>query len=232
MSFRPGADLTRVRLETEVVELYSRKTALYHNVIVGLFAYGWGLRVLLERGGYVRPGVRVLDAGCGTGALTRGIHEIRRRSAMQGVTIHAFDLTPAMLDRLRDWMASNNAVIDLREANVLDLGSLPPDWRGYDLVVSSAMLEYLTPAGLVVALRSLVGLLAPGGTMLVCVTRRNFLMPWLIGAWWRSRMYDRAELDAVFREAGLSPRFGWFPFPAAHLNLWGHVVEVTTPGAG
>jgi SAM-dependent methyltransferase len=211
---------------SDVEAFFSKRAGLYHNAVVGLLGYGWGLRVLLERSGYLRSGMRVLDAGCGTGALTRGLVRIVRRGALDRVTLNGFDLTPAMLGLLRTWLEAEGANVELRQANVLDLGLLPRDWSWYDLIVSSAMLEYLTPAELVEALRGLAGLLAPGGTMLVCITRRNALMRWLVGAWWRSRMYEKEELDGIFREAGLMPQFGRFPFPATHLNLWGHVVVV------
>lgn len=212
----------------EVSEFFSRRAAVYHTAVVGLLAYGWGLRVLLERGRYLRADARVLDAGCGTGALTRAIIRIRRAERLKGMTLQAFDLTPAMLQILSTWLSTEGVTdVELRQANVLELTGLPADWRGYDLIVSSAMLEYLTREQLVVALRELASRLAPGGRLLVCITRRNALMRWLVGAWWRSRLYQRDEIDAAFREAGLSPQFRTFPFPASHLNLWGHVIEVS-----
>ena len=216
-------------MSARVQELFTRRTASYHYAVVRLLAYGWGLRVLLERGEYLRSGIRVLDAGCGTGALTRGLHEIRQRRNLADVTIQAFDLTPAMLDHLSTWASKGGAEIELRQANVLELETLPAEWRDYDLIVSSAMLEYLTPEELVVALRSLAGRLAPGGTVLVCITRRNVLMRWLVGAWWQSRLYTRNQIDEAFRAAGLEPRFRSFPFPAWHLDVWGHVIEFKRP---
>lgn len=211
----------------EIQAFFSQRAALYHNAVIRGMAYGWGLRVLLARGGYLHSGTRVLDAGCGTGALTRALVQIARRSGMDGITINAFDLTPAMLAHLRAWLAGNGVRnVDLHQANVRDLGALPTHWRGYDLIVSSAMLEYLSPTELVIALRALAGLLAPGATLLICITRRNALMRWLVGAWWRSRLYEREELEAIFREAGLAMRFRRFPFPVSHMNLWGHVAEV------
>jgi SAM-dependent methyltransferase len=211
----------------EVEAFFSRRASIYQNAVVRLLGYGWGLGVLLAHGRYLRAGARVLDAGCGTGALTRGLVRIRRAEALQGTTFHAFDLTPAMLGLLREWLAGQGVDdVELRRANVLDLGTLPADWCGYDLIVSSAMLEYLTRDELVAALRDLAARLAPGGTLLVCITRKNALMRWLVGAWWRSNTYDRAEIAAIFRAAGLSPEFRTFPFPASHLNIWGHVIEV------
>ena len=58
--------------------------------------------------------------------------------------LHAFDLTLAMLDRLRETLHRRGINgVELTEANVLQLDGLPASWRDYDLVVSASMLEYV-----------------------------------------------------------------------------------------
>jgi cyclopropane fatty-acyl-phospholipid synthase-like methyltransferase len=108
---------------------------------------------------------------------------------------------------------------------VLEPGQLPVDWTGYDLIVSSAMLEHLPKDRLKDALMHIGARLAPEGRLLVVITRKNWLMKFLIEAWWKAGMYERDEVASVFEEAGLAPVFGRFPFPYNHLNLWGLVIE-------
>ena len=209
-----------------VERLYTEHARFYHRFFIDLLRYGAGLEALLAARGYLRSGMKVLDAGCGTGILTRKLHAIARRSGLEGITYHAFDLTPAMMDLFRRWMAEHGVTdVELRRADVLRTEDLPADWKDHDLVVSSAMLEYLPKDELARALRNLRGLLAPNGTLVVCISRRNVLMKWLIEVWWEANLYERAELERIFADAGLTVRFGRFPFPYDHLNLWGHVVE-------
>jgi len=209
-----------------VEQLYSEKASFYHHFFVDFLRYGAGLKALLHRADYLRPGIRVLDAGCGTGILTRNMVEIARAQGLEGITFQAFDLTPAMLDLFREWMArTGTPAIELRQANVLEPTQLPEDWKDYDLVVSSAMLEYLPKERLKDALAHLGSRLGPGGTLLVVITRRNLLMRFLIEAWWKANMYERDEIAGIFEEAGLVPTFQCFPLPYGHLNLWGHVIE-------
>ena len=86
----------------------------------------------------LRSGMRVLEAGCGTGALTFGVWEAAERRGIRLDAYDAFDFTPAMLDRLRASLRRRHVVgIRLAEANVLQLDALPADWRDYDLVVSA-----------------------------------------------------------------------------------------------
>jgi 2-polyprenyl-3-methyl-5-hydroxy-6-metoxy-1,4-benzoquinol methylase len=214
-------------MDSEAVEqLYSEKASFYHRFFIDFLRYGAGLKAVLRRANYLRPGIRVLDAGCGTGILTRNMVEIARAQELAGITFQGFDLTRAMLDLFREWMArTQTPAIELRQANVLEPTQLPEDWKEYDLIVSSAMLEHLPKERLKDALVHLRSRLAPGGTLLVVITRKNLLMRFLIEAWWKANMYARDEIAGIFREAGLVPTFGRFPFPYGHLNLWGHVIE-------
>jgi SAM-dependent methyltransferase len=164
----------------------------------------------------------VLDAGCGTGAFTRAVWEVAGSDARY----HAFDLTPAMIAHLEAWALERGVEVAARVADVTRLDELPPEWRDFDLLVSSAMLEYLAPEALPAVLASLARRLGPGGTMIVCITRRNLLMRGLIGVLWQSNLYSRAAIEWAFVQAGLTPRFLAFPGVYAYLGVWGHVIEV------
>src|SRR6185503_13296414 len=103
--------------------------------------------------------------------------------------------------------------------------SLPQDWRGYDLVISSAMLEYLPKRRLPEALAALRERLEPSGALVVFISRRNLLMKWLIERWWNANLYTKTEIAEAFRSGGLVTTFRKFPYPYSQLNFWGLVVE-------
>jgi cyclopropane fatty-acyl-phospholipid synthase-like methyltransferase len=141
--------------------------------------------------------------------------------------MHAFDLTPAMLERFRETLARRGIEgVELAQADVLELSRLPVSWGQHDLVVSASMLEYLPPALLSVALRGLRSHLKAGGSFVLFITRRNWLTRLLIGRWWQSNLYKKHELEQAFREAGFeSIAFRKFPPRFQHLALWGYVIE-------
>ena len=102
----------------------------------------------------------------------------------------------------------------------------PPSWRDYDLIVSASMLEYVPRTRLGTALGGLRSLLKEGGSLLLFITRRNWLTRPLIGRWWHSNLYRAEELEQAFREAGfLRVAFRRFPARFRYLALWGHIVE-------
>ena len=209
-----------------VQRMYTEKASFYHHFFIDFLRYGAGLKAILRKGDYLRPGMRVLDVGCGTGILTRSMVEIARARGLERITFQAFDLTPAMMDLFRAWMARKGVTgVELRQANVLDPEQLPANWTGYDLIVTSAMLEHLPKDRLKDALVNISARLAPEGRLLVVITRKNWLMKYLIQAWWKAGMYERDEVASVFEEVGLTPVFGSFPFPYNHLNLWGLVIN-------
>lgn len=61
-----------------------------------------GAEILIERAG-VKPGMKVLDAGCGPGRLTIPLAKILQDSG----EVSAFDMQPAMLDRLQKRLTDN-----------------------------------------------------------------------------------------------------------------------------
>ena len=215
----------------EVRRLYTERTDLYHRFFGDLLGYGPGIRALVAASGLLASGQRILDAGCGSGLVTRGLLAAARQRRLTGITVDGFDLTPAMLARFGEWLrASATENVSLRLADVLEPEALPDEWTGYDLVVSSAMLEYLPKASLATALANLRARLRPGGCLLFAITRRNPLMALLIERWWRSHAYERGELEGHVRAAGFEVvRFERFPLPYRWLDLWGHVVVSRNP---
>jgi ubiquinone/menaquinone biosynthesis C-methylase UbiE len=215
-----------VTISADPRRLFTERRDAYDRFIRAM-RYPQGLRAFFLASPLLRPGLRVLEAGCGTGALTLAIYEACAERRIPLGSFHAFDLTPAMLDRLRDRLARHGvAGVELAEADVLQPGGLPASWRGYDLVVSASMLEYVPRDRFVEALRGLRGRLADGGRFVLFMTRRNLLTRFLIGGWWRSNLYTAAELAEAFQQAGFSQvEFVRFPPAAIHLSVWGHVVQ-------
>jgi cyclopropane fatty-acyl-phospholipid synthase-like methyltransferase len=116
--------------------------------------------------------------------------------------------------------------VQLAEANVLTLDALPASWSGYDIIVSAAMLEYVPRESLSAALSGLRARVNETGTMVLFITRQNWLMKPLIERWWRANLYTRSELLSAFMQAGFATaEFGHFPLLYRPFDLWAHIVE-------
>jgi ubiquinone/menaquinone biosynthesis C-methylase UbiE len=208
------------------VQLFSERSESYVR-FVRFVRYPQGIRKFFLTSPLLRSDLRVLDAGCGTGIVTLALREALLRRDFTPGTMHAFDLTPAMLERLRHTLRERALEgIDLAQADVLKLHALPASWNNYDLIVSASMLEYLPRTQLADGLRGLRRLLAQGGTFVLFITRRNWLTRPLIGHWWQSNLYESDELRHALKEAGFES-IVFRPFPASfrHFALWGHIVE-------
>jgi ubiquinone/menaquinone biosynthesis C-methylase UbiE len=129
-------------MSSDVVRLFTDRTDRYERFIRAVL-YPEGIRAYFRAASFLRSGLRVLDAGCGTGVVTLGLHEALVRRGFAPGPLHAFDLTPAMLARFRQRLAQGQAVVELAEADVLRLDRLPAGWRDYDLIASASMLEYV-----------------------------------------------------------------------------------------
>jgi len=217
-----------VNLSADARQLFTERPDLYARFIRAV-RYPQGLRAFWRASPLLYPGLRILEAGCGTGALTFAVWGAAEERGIRPSAFDAFDLTPAMLDRLRAALRRHPqraGCIRLVEANVLQLDTLPPDWRDYDIVVSASMLEYVPRERFADALRGLRERLREGGRLVLFVTRRNPFTRVLIGRWWQSNLYSVPELTKAFVAAGFSGvRLPGFPFAARYLSAWGHVVE-------
>lgn len=211
---------------SDPVHLYSDRSRGYVR-FVRVVGYPQGIRAYFLRSSLLRSGLRVLDAGCGTGIATLAFRDALLHRGFTPGPIHAFDLTPVMLEHFAATLGRRGIQgIDLAQANVLELDRLPVSWSDYDLIVSASMLEYVPRARLGAGLRGLRSLLREGGTFVLFITRRNWLTRPLIGHWWESNLYTESELARAFREAGFaSIAFRHFPLRFRYLALWGYVIE-------
>lgn len=213
----------------QVIEkLYTKKASFYHKLFIDFLGYQKGLKNFFVNNDYLKPNIKVLDAGCGSGIITRVLTGIAKKKKLKGIQYHGFDLTQAMLDLFKQWISrGNDKNISLTKADVLFLDKqLPEDWQNYDLIVSSAMLEYIPKNKVRQAVSNLGDRLKSNGTILIFITKRNLLMRLLINMWWKANMYEKDEIRQVLSDSGFREvTFKKFLFPYWHLNQWGFIIE-------
>jgi SAM-dependent methyltransferase len=213
-------------MDYDVKKLYTDKLDSYVS-FSSFFRYPQGLEAFFESWEHLRPDLRILDAGCGTGFASFALLKALQRRGLDYRAFHGFDLTPATLVRFRARLAQQDmGNVQLREANVLDLGSLPSAWTDYDVIVSASMLEYVPRGDLIAALAQLRTRLARRGLFLLFITPKNWITKLLIEKWWKANGYSREELREAMTAAGFQTVV-FKKFPTSHfwLNLSSHILE-------
>lgn len=85
-------------------------------------------------------GVRILDAGCGTGTLAMDL-------ARRGAEVVAIDLSPTLVDHARERAAAEGVEIDFRSGDMLD-----PALGSFDIMVAMDSLIHYDPREMTAAL--------------------------------------------------------------------------------
>ena len=108
----------------------------------------------------IGDGQRILDIGCGTGALTL-------RAANKGAVVKGIDVNPQMLEIARERAVEENlaSTIELCEMGVAELGE--EESESYDVVMSGLCFSELTEDELRFTLREVNRILKPDGLLLV-----------------------------------------------------------------
>jgi len=109
---------------------------------------------------HIQKGQRVLDLGCGTGALTL-------RAAQRGAQVRGIDINPQMLEIAQQKVAEAHRTqdIELCEMGVAELGGEKSE--SYDIVMGGLSLSELTGDELSYTLQEAKRILKPGGLLLV-----------------------------------------------------------------
>ncbi|HZW02971.1 MAG TPA: class I SAM-dependent methyltransferase [Anaerolineaceae bacterium] len=186
--------------------LYGRRARLYQTFFVRLLKWESVLADFFRSHPYLQSGMSILDAGCGTGSVTKTLVRLAELQKLTAITFHAFDLTPAMLEIFQDWLTEVQVQgVRLQQADVLRLDEqLSADWTGYDLIVSSAMFEYIPKEGLGRALTQLSRRLASSGRLLTFLTRRTRLTRWTGARWWGTNLFSPEEFTQILRQSGFA----------------------------
>lgn len=151
----------------------------------------------------LRPGSRVLDAGCGTGQFAIAFAE-------RGCRVTAVDLAPQMIARARRHAGERGVVIEWR---VGDVTHLADPMAIYDAIHARVILQFVPDV--VATLQEFRRVLKPGGRLYASVpgalspiyrqswrrfiepdnTGTNFMVPW--------------ELEQVLEASGWAVLDGW-----------------------
>jgi SAM-dependent methyltransferase len=145
----------------------------------------WARRVKMLSS-HLKPGMTVLELGCGTGTFAREL-------ARSGADVVAIDVSPELLEIARANYSAPNVHYQTENAYALSY----PD-AAFDSVVGSSVLHHLEVEE---ALRNIYRVLKPGGT--IFFTEPNMLNPQIAVQknvpWIKRKLGDSPDETAFFR---------------------------------
>lgn len=145
----------------------------------------WKRRVQMLSG-HLRPGMTILEVGCGTGYFTRELTRL-------GADIVAIDVSPDLLEIAKAKYSAPNVRYEIQNACALSYADAM-----FDSVVGSSILHHVE---IEEALREIYRVLKPGGT--ICFTEPNMLNPQIAMQknipWIKRRLGDSPDETAFFR---------------------------------
>jgi SAM-dependent methyltransferase len=137
-------------------------------------------------GSHLKPGMTVLELGCGTGYFTREL-------ARSGADIVAIDVSPELLEIARTNCSEPNVQYQIQNAYALNYSGAV-----FDSVVGSSVLHHLE---IEQALRNIYRVLKPAGT--IYFTEPNMLNPQIAIQknipWIKRKLGDSPDETAFFR---------------------------------
>ncbi|UCD56177.1 MAG: class I SAM-dependent methyltransferase [Candidatus Hydrogenedentota bacterium] len=205
---------------TSAEKIYDKSGCARYEGFVNMFFYPSGIRDSIFRRIAISNEDRILDAGCGYGLVSRAIRDKIKKEGLTGTEQHAFDISNDMLQAFREIGADD---INLQQ---LDVRDLPYDEDYFDIIVTSAMLEYVPE--IENALISMRRCLKAGGRIYIFMSRKSPLNNFLFQPFGKLRCHSFKELEDILLRVGFHEiRRRRFPLRFSWLNLWGVIVEAT-----
>ncbi len=160
----------------------------------------------LEQAPALRPGARILDAGCGTGQYAIAFAE-------RGYRVTAIDLAPEMIERARRRADERGVRVEWRTG---DISQLSDPLAVYDAIHARVVLHFVPDVAS--TLREFRRVLVPGGRLFASVP--GALSPIYRHAWRRfvdpgeagTNLMTPWELEAVLEALGWRIVDGWGDF--------------------
>ncbi|MBC7428939.1 MAG: methyltransferase domain-containing protein [Bacteriovorax sp.] len=152
----------------------------------------------------IKDGARVLDAGCGTGVLSRYVHD-----TYSNIDVDGFDYSELRVAEAKKRIKGTHYKVNFFQDNIEAMQAFS---ESYDVIVSRYVIEHL--ANPKAAIHEMARLLKPGGILYIIDfdgifinlhsenKRFNFLLD-KIKAGFKSDLYIGRKLPAYFYEAGL-----------------------------
>lgn len=179
-------------------------TPLYDRVnAVMMREGGWRSRLVEQSLSGAGP-TRILDLGCGTGAMTLALAR-----ACPSATLIGVDGDPDVLERARRKAHAEGIELELHEALA---NRLPIADADVQCVVSTLVFHHLAPSAKRDALAEVWRVLVPGGRLLICdfgrasdpAMRAAFFVVQLLDGFANTREHARGELPQIVSQAGFS----------------------------
>ena len=152
----------------KIEAFYDKNAALYDFMFIDLLRYGKGLEAFFRKL-HLKPQVKILDAGCGSGLVTKALSKICKEKNL-GCRFYGFDISQGMLNRFEKWIHKNKIHCTFEKADVLQLSPKTFNTH-FDLIICSAMLEYVPKNQLKQALTNLKNVLGLDGRLFIFISR-------------------------------------------------------------
>jgi SAM-dependent methyltransferase len=171
-------------------------------------------------GAHLKPGMKILELGCGAGYFTKDL-------ARSGAEIVAVDVSADLLEIAKTNCFASNVHYEIQDACALTYYD-----AAFDSVIGSSILHHLE---IEQALREIHRVLKAGGT--ICFTEPNMLNPQIViqknVPWIKRKLGDSPDETAFFRWPlrGLLERIGYRdvrvePFDFLHPKMPAPLIDV------